>query len=131
MKNNRKTFIPVLQYTFVVSWIIFLFSGCSNKSGTGGQASIIGKIRTHNYINNCTQLQAEYPGVDKDVYVIYGDDPSYGDRVKTAPDGTFWFRYLRKGTYTVYIYSDDCDVPSDTTAIKKQLKSAIASNRLM
>lgn len=99
-----------------------LFFSCSKTPGSGGQASIIGKIKTQNYINNCTQLQATYPGADEDVYIIYGDEPSYGERVRTAPDGTFLFRYLRKGVYTVYIYSDDCDEPSGTIAIKKSIE---------
>jgi hypothetical protein len=47
------------------------------------------------------------------VYIIAGDDPSYFDRVRTGPDGTFWFPYLRRGKYEVYALSEPngCDEP--------------------
>jgi hypothetical protein len=98
--------------------VLVLFIGCSNGPGAGGQASIIGKIKAQDYTLNCTQLNGEFFSPDEDVYIIYGDDPTYGERVKSGPDGTFMFRYLRKGTYTIYVYSDDCTVAAGTVAVK-------------
>jgi hypothetical protein len=43
-----------------------------------------------------------------DVYIIYGDEAYFGDDVETNYDGTYEFRYLRKGKYTIFAYSD-CD----------------------
>lgn len=97
----------------VVAIIVLAFSSCSNGPGPGGKASIQGKVKmTNRWSASCTELAQpfdSYYAGDIDVYIIYGDDPSYGDRIKTGPDGTFWFRYLRTGTYTVYAYSKDCN----------------------
>lgn len=105
--------------TFLFSFAVLLafgFSSCSNGPGQGGQASIQGKVYATNYNSTCTIVNGEFYAPDEDVYIIYGDDPSYGDRVKTAPDGTFWFRYLRPGKYTIYAYSKDCTAPSGKEA---------------
>jgi hypothetical protein len=45
-----------------------------------------------------------YIGGEK-VYIKYGDEPGVGDDVDTDNTGTFYFPYLRKGKYTVYVYS--------------------------
>jgi len=86
-----------------------LFIRCEKEPGEGGQASIQGKIFVQEYNNNCSVLRAEYYVVDEEVYIIAGDDPSYFERVRTAPDGTYWFPYLRKGKYTVYAISENCE----------------------
>jgi hypothetical protein len=96
---------------------LLLLSACSSGPGAGGRATITGKIKAQDYTNNCTTLNGEYMAADEDVYIIYGDEASYGDRVRTGPDGTFMFRYLRKGTYKVYAYSDDCSALSGTRAV--------------
>ena len=97
--------------------LVFLFSACNSGPGPGGQASITGKIYAYNYNGTCTILSGEFYAPDEDVYLIYGDDPSYGDKVKSAPDGTFVFRYLRKGKYKVYCYSKDCSLPAGKKAV--------------
>ena len=40
-----------------------------------------------------------------DVYIIYGDNVTYGDDQKTNYDGSYEFRYLRKGGYKIYAYT--------------------------
>ncbi|HEU4719225.1 MAG TPA: hypothetical protein VFU15_15380 [Bacteroidia bacterium] len=100
---TRKIALAILTIGF------FSFS-CNNGPGPGGKASITGKVWAQRYVNNCTLLAGEYWDPDEDVYIIYGDDPSYGDRIKTGPDGTFQFNYLREGKYTVYAYSNVCSV---------------------
>lgn len=104
---------------------IFLFSACDSGSGPGGQATITGKVYVKgNWNSTCTVYQdssagfASFYAPDVDVYLIYGDEPTYGDRVKTAPDGTYQFKYLRKGSYTVYAYSKDCNAVSGTSTAK-------------
>lgn len=104
--------------------VLFMVSSCKNGPGPGGQATITGKVYVKaNWNPTCTLYTdsstgfTPFYGPDIDVYLIYGDDPSYGDRVKTAPDGTFQFTYLRKGDYQVYAYSKDCNSPSGTTAV--------------
>lgn len=99
---------------FIVFTIGVLFLGCEDKPGEGGQASIQGKVFVKYFPENCVQLLDSFYGVDEEVYIIAGDDPSYFERVRTGPDGTFWFPYLRTGSYQVYALSEVCsDIPTD------------------
>lgn len=87
-----------------------LFTSCTNSPGPGGKASIQGTLKATRYVNNCTTNSGSFLAEDEDVYIIYGDDPSYGERVRTGPGGVFYFKYLRTGKYTIYAYSDRCTV---------------------
>ena len=98
-----------------------LFSACSKQEGPGGEASIRGRIMVLDYNGNCSELLEEYPGIDEEVYIIYGDDPSYSERIRTGPDGIFWFPYLRKGDYTVYALTEPCNVPGQLTTEEVQV----------
>jgi hypothetical protein len=94
-----------------------LLSGCSKDPGPGGQATITGKIHAKDYNSNGTILLGEYDAPDEDVYIIYGDEPTYGDHVKTGPDGIYRFQFLNKGKYRVYVYSKDFTTVSGKEAI--------------
>jgi len=103
--------------------LVLTFASCNSGPGPGGQATITGKVAvTGNWNSTCTAYTNvstgfdAYNAPDVDVYLIYGDEPTYGDRVKTAPDGTFQFKYLRKGSYTIYAYSKDCNATAGTSA---------------
>ena len=96
-------------YLLMLAFFLFA-SSCSKGPGPGGDATVSGKLLVQSYNSNCTIKQAEFYGVDEDVYLIYGDDPSYSERVRTGPDGVFWFPYLRKGKYTVYSVTKSCTV---------------------
>jgi hypothetical protein len=100
---------------------ICLMAACTNGPGQGGKATITGKVHATNWNSTCTLTLGDYYAPDEDVYIIYGDDVTYGDRIKTGPDGTFQFKYLRPGKYTIYVYSKDCSTASTssgTEAIK-------------
>lgn len=89
-----------------------LIASCNKPEGEGGNSTIKGKIWVENYntLNNMLDvyfLKGEYAGADEDVYIIYGDDVSYGDKVKSGPDGIFEFKYLRPGDYKIYLQSKD------------------------
>lgn len=91
---------------------LFILSSCEKPAGEGGRASIKGKIWVENYnaLNSMSDvyfLKSEYAGADEDVFIIYGDDVSYGNKVKSGPDGVFEFKYLRKGDYRIYVKSKD------------------------
>lgn len=91
---------------FVITGL-FIITSCKKPAGEGGTSTIKGTVWVTNYNSNFTVVNAEYPGADEDVYIIYGDEASYGDRIKAGPDGVFEFKYLRPGKYKVYVYSDD------------------------
>jgi hypothetical protein len=98
------------------------FAGCKKGPGVGGNSSIKGSIWVRDFNANFTVLNGSYAGYDEEVYIIYGDDVSYGDRIRTDYDGEFEFKYLRPGKYTVYVYSKDSTMQSqsgDITIIKE------------
>lgn len=103
-----------------VTLVFLLISSCKKEAGEGGDSSIRGKVWVVNYNATFTSINNEYVGADEYVYIIYGDDISYGDRVKTNPAGEFEFKYLREGNYTIYIYSKDKTrtEPSGITSMK-------------
>jgi len=114
------------KYFFRLLSILFIIAGtsysCSKEPGPGGVASIQGKLRVQSYNGNCTILYGEFNGIDEDVYLIYGDDPSYSERVRTGPDGVYWFPYLRKGKYTVYAITESCNVTAGDTIVSKTIE---------
>ena len=96
---------------FIFFSLLFLAAvfmmACEKEPGEGGDSSIHGYVHVTDYNASFIFVQGEYDGADRYVYIIYGDDISYGDRIKTGPDGKFEFKYLRKGKYKVYVYSKD------------------------
>jgi hypothetical protein len=86
---------------------VLLLTGCQKEEGTGGNASIRGRIWVRDYNSSFTTLIGEYPAEDTYVYIIYGDNVGYDKRIKTDYEGEFEFRYLYPGTYTIYVYSAD------------------------
>jgi hypothetical protein len=100
-------------------------SSCSKGPGEGGKSKITGKIWVENYklldhLYDTYELKNEYAGVERDVYLIFGDDISYGMNTKSGPNGEFEFDYLREGDYTVYVESKDTNrfANSATTSMK-------------
>ena len=91
--NNFRILFCFLLFTLA-------FISCEKPPGEGGSASVMGRI----WIKDYPTLQ-EYAGYDEYVYIVYGDEVSYGDRVRTTYDGRFKFSYLRKGKYKIYAYS--------------------------
>lgn len=110
---------------------------CSKEAGEGGNSSIYGKIIAHNYNAEFTTLKGIYPAADEDVFIIYGNDRSYSERVSTSYDGVFEFKYLRPGDYTVFVYSKDSTLtlPSGMYVVKQQVtisenKQAVAAKEM-
>ena len=82
-------------------------TSCEKHEGIGGTSSITGKVAVRQYNANFTVLTETYYATDVEVFIVYGDDPVYGDKTTTNYDGTFRFDYLREGKYTVFSYSED------------------------
>ncbi len=115
----------LMNRTFVVlvSFLVFFLLSCTKEAGEGGNSSVHGKIIAWNYNSEFTELKGIYPAADEDVYIIYGNDLSFGDRTKSSYDGVYEFKYLRPGEYTVYVYSKDSSLslPSETFAVVKKV----------
>ena len=98
--------------------VILFLSGCSKEPGEGGRAEIHGRVVEQRYSNNTQQPVGDpYPLADHRVFIIYGDGDFHDDDIQTGPDGTFKFRWLRKGEYTVYTLSECGDYNGCTFAV--------------
>lgn len=95
-----------------VALAAMLFASCKKQAGKGGDASISGTIAVKHYNSTFTEFISEYPGTDTYVYLIYDDDITYGQRIKSNYKGQFEFKYLYQGDYTVYLYSLDSTLTS-------------------
>jgi hypothetical protein len=87
--------------------LILLAASCKKDPGPGGSSTIYGKVYMKDYNSTFTLLEEQYYAPDVWVFIIYGDDRDYGDKVRTGPGGVYEFKYMRKGSYQVYAYSKD------------------------
>ena len=96
------------EFFFISLALISLIStSCKKDEGDGGNSSIYGKVYVKDYNAEFTNLHEVYYGPDIWVYIIYGNNKDYGDRILTNYNGTYEFKYLRPGKYTIYTYSKD------------------------
>lgn len=90
---------------------------CSKDPGVGGSSSIQGTIMVVDIVvgNPVDTTYAE----GEDVFLLYGTDTlkPYDDSFETSWNGTYKFDYLRKGTYTVFVYSDDYPNSTDSEPV--------------
>lgn len=101
-----------MKLVAIISLGLLFFTACKKVEGEGGSGSITGKILIQDYNTNQTVLLSEYDGYKEDVYIIYGSgDNTFDDKVEASYDGSFEFKYLEAGTYTIFTYSDclTCD----------------------
>jgi len=119
MRNNLAAWFKI---TLLFAGLIMIVPSCKKTAGEGGKASIKGKVWVENWNASFTVLNGEYAGADVDVFIIYGDETNYGDKQSTNYNGEFEFKYLRKGKYKVYVYSQDKTFTSqsgDTVVVKE------------
>lgn len=92
--------------------MVILALSCKKPAGEGGRSKITGRVwmenyNTLNHPNDVYNLIREYPGEDEDVYIIYGNEIGFGDKVKAGPGGIFVFDNLRAGDYRICVESKD------------------------
>ncbi len=87
--------------------LVLAFNSCKKEAGKGGTSGIRGKVYSKYYNKNFSVLADSGYAPDTDVYIIYGDGFSFGDRQKTSYNGSYEFKYLEKGNYKIYAYSED------------------------
>lgn len=121
MKNICSSILTIL--------ILLTISSCKKVAGEGGKSSISGKVYVKNYNANFTQLNSEYYGADEDVYIIYGSEISYGNKIKTNYDGVYEFKFLRNGAYKIYIYSKDSTMKSKSGNLAVVSNVEIVNNK--
>lgn len=86
---------------------LLLFNSCKKEAGEGGTSFIKGRVYAKYYNKNFTLLADSAYAPDIDIYIIYGDEFSYGERKRTSYNGTYEFKYLQKGTYKIFAYTRD------------------------
>ena len=92
-------------------------SSCRKGEGKGGKATITGKVYVDYYNQSGSSIDKSYYARDKDVFIVYGNNTFYDDKVATHHDGSYQFDYLMPGNYTVYTYSKDVDGSADNPRI--------------
>jgi hypothetical protein len=122
-----------MKSILIFSAVIIIFSCCSKYEGQGGAATIKGVVieQKYNSLNNPIP-NGSYPAADQDVFIIYGADNSfYDDDIKTSFDGSFEFRYMRKGTYRIFTYEDCNTCPSGKKEVIKEVEISEKNQELL
>lgn len=98
-----------MRTIFLIFAAAALAFGCKKTPGDGGLATIRGKVveELRFVLTNPGTFAAEYSAPDEDVWIVYGNNVSPDERVRTNYDGEFEFQFLRPGEYTIYVYSRD------------------------
>ena len=101
-----------------------LFAGCRKDPGEGGSATIKGTVFAQNIHQKKAAVGPDDYVSNEKVFICYGDKPEYDKTYTTGPDGSFIFRYLRKGTYRIFAYSIDTskqayNIKTPTTALSR------------
>lgn len=96
-----------LQYFIVLLCFLIGLGSCKKDEGFGGNSAIKGRLVLKQYNNDYSLLIDSAPAKEQDIFIIFGNDPDIGDRVRTNFDGYFEFKFLREGKYTIYYYSED------------------------
>jgi hypothetical protein len=103
---------------FLSICLIIGATACKKDEGKGGKYSITGKVFQRKYDPSWVAKIDSFYIADEDVYIIYGDDVTFGDHQKTNYDGTYEFKFLRKGHYTIYAYSDTINSVTNNKIVK-------------
>jgi len=91
----------------LILFIAILFMSCSKEEGYGGLAKITGKVYGKD-INSSGNLVGEGYLGDVSVYISKSGETAYFDKIDSAYDGSFTFKFLHKGTYDIWAFGD-CD----------------------
>jgi len=119
-----------MRYLFLALSLIFLISSCETTEGEGGTSSIEGKIFLRDFDADGDLKDEYYPG-EWPVYIVYGDDTFYGDKVDTHFDGTYRFSGLYPGNYTIYTYSKCFSCPGEQEVMSLNVILERGTNALL
>jgi hypothetical protein len=111
------------NFLFLLIILSTLAFSCAKDAGDGGNSTVYGKLIAYDYNAEFTSLKGIYPAADEDVFLIYGSDRSYSQRVRSNYEGVYEFKFLRPGDYTIYAYSKDSTLtlPSGLYAVIRNL----------
>lgn len=96
-----------LKYIAMIICGIIFFVSCNKEPGEGGAGKISGKLFGYDVNNAGIVTDSGYAGGYR-VYISYGTEGIANNDVRTSYNGQYEFAGLKKGTYTVFAYSQ-CD----------------------
>jgi hypothetical protein len=100
------------------------------KDWDEGSATIKGTVMVINYKNSSLYpnlvVKDITPAQEQEIYITYGNHGFIDDRIRTQDDGSFEFNHLIKGTYRIFLYSED--VRGGTENIVKEKFVTITEN---
>jgi hypothetical protein len=66
---------------------------------------------------------------EADIYLVFGDEPYYSERLRTGDEGQYLFKYLNPGNYSVYAFSEkpsgEMIAERKTVSVKKGGKAVV------
>lgn len=120
MKNN----------TIIAFFLLAVLTmACKKQAGTGGSAKVTGSVWVQEWNNSFDVLETEYAGADEDLFLVYGDNAGYDDKITTDYNGKFEIKYLQKGKYKLYTYSKDSTFGSASGRVAMVREFEIKENK--
>lgn len=107
--HTLRSFIRIAAFSVI---IIALFTSCSKQEGTGGLATIKGKVLSYRYDRDGVLVDSGYVG-DIRVFISYGDNTWVDDDMRTSYTGEYAFQWLQKGDYKLWVVSDCPSCPEN------------------
>lgn len=114
----RKELSPGVVIVLLLLTTICLLPSCEKDEGQGGSGSISGTIVEQFYNDDYSALIYQKPAVDEDVFVLYGDENTLGDRTITGVTGEFRFDFLYPGHYNIYFLTRDSTTVLDENQVR-------------
>lgn len=87
--------------------VILTLGACKKDAGTGGLATIKGKVYAYDYNAYGDLIDSGYI-YDQEVFISYGNTGTQDDKTSTSYDGSFAFNWLQKGEYSIWVIGK-CD----------------------
>jgi hypothetical protein len=108
--------------------LALLLHSCEKPEGPGGKGIIRGQVIVKTYDPQFRVLQSTLPAADEDVYIIYGSSETISDDRTTSPEGKFEFKYLSKGDYKIFVYSEDSTGNPESGTVPVERSVNLSSN---
>lgn len=102
----RFCFISFRKYV-VLAFLLVCFGSCRKEEGTGGLATISGRVYAYDVDRLGNKTDSAYKA-DVRVFISYGNSTLVDDDTRTGFDGSFSFEWLNKGDYTLWVINE-CD----------------------
>ncbi|RED98374.1 collagen binding domain-containing protein [Marinoscillum furvescens] len=106
MKNHQLKQGKTISGSALALVLLLTIVACSPEEGLGGNAQIRGRIVKKIYNDDKSLLLATESAKDEDVFLLFGEEQTVGEKVETSYTGHFQFGYLWPGDYRLFYYSD-------------------------